>query len=479
MGRSRFTTPMIPPDNRRIIQQQKAINYWLAFLSAAEGHHHAGATIVAARGYLHILQNCGPHNEIGRRAGMLLALCQYQLRQYDEAVLVMEGVRELRFEDPNVHYNLGLIYQAAQRPRDAIDAYRAALALAPDMVMARNNLGNALRELGDQAAAQACYDRILGQDPADAHARYNLSHVVLLHGDLRRGFELYESRWNIPAWNAEYGRPDITTPRLTREDAPCHVLVRSEQGIGDHIQMLRFVPLLQALGHRVTVEIKRELAPWLCALDLGFPIVPEHEVPEHDRHVPMQSLPSFLGVSVESDIPAPVELSVRVASPLWTAAGDTREIIGVCWAGNPLHHADHHRSAQVEQLAPLFARPNTRFVVMQVGGRGIELQAMLPQLELGENSEIIDPTAHLKSFEHTAALMRQCSAVVTVDTSVAHLAGTLGVRCFVLTSWLSEWRWQLQRTDSPWYPSVRLVRQPTIGDWQSAAAEVVQLLEAA
>lgn len=479
MGKGRIIQPMIPPDNRRAVQQQRALSYWLAFLQAAENHHHNGAVLVAAKGYLHILQTVGPHNEIGRRAGMLLSLCQYQLRQYDEAVLVMEAVRDLRFDDPNVHYNLGLIYQAARRPQDAVDAYRAALALAPDMVMARNNLGNALRELGDQAGAQFCYDRILGTDPTDAHARYNLAHVVLLHGDLRRGFELYESRWDIPAWNAEYGRPDITTPRLTREDAPCRVLVRSEQGIGDHLQMLRFVPLLIERGHAVTVEIKKDLASWLCGAGLPFPIVPEGEVPEHDRHIPMQSLPAFLGVAAESDIPAPFALPVRVSSPLWTKPGDTREIIGVCWAGNPLHHADHHRSAQVEQLVPIFERPNTRFVVIQVGPRGVELQSLLPTIKLGENSEIVDVTAGLRTFEHTAAVMRQCSAVVTVDTSVAHLAGTLGVRCFVLTSWLSEWRWQLQRDDSPWYPSLRLVRQPALGDWAGAATEVARLLEAA
>lgn len=484
MSRRISRGPLIPPNHRQLLAKQQREFNLHALVSHAEHLHRTGSLSDAVLAYYALIKQLGPNwleHPVGRRAGFLAGLAAYQLRIYGDAIEFLEAVRAHEPNNPDVHYNLGLLYHAARRPDRAADSYRYALALKPEYAAALNNLGNALRELGDAEGAQACYDQLIASDPADPHARYNLAHVLLLRGDLARGFRLYEDRWRVDAWNAEYGRKDITTPRLRSlqvEDA-IHLFVHQEQGLGDTLQFIRYLPKLLDLGFIVTFEAPRELGRWFrCLEQPELSIITRGEqIPAHHAHVPLLSLPAMFGIQSEADIPPILAPSVTAASPLWTAPGDTRPVVGVCFAGNAMHHNDHHRSAPIRDLAALFARPNTRFVSLQVGERAVELLTALPELRLGEGSTLEDVSAHLSDFEVTAALLKRCDAVVTVDTSIAHLAGTLGVRTLVLTSWLSEWRWQLERHDSPWYPTVRLVRQPSLGDWPAAAAECLSLLE--
>lgn len=486
----RLIRPMIPPGRAQVVQAQRRADA-VGFVQAAEQLHRQGALGFALQGYKRVMFGLGDRflaHPAGRRATFLSALAAYQLRLYDDAVMLMELARDGfgdvpgDFRNPELHYNLGMIYGAARRPADAAECYRTALLLKPDFAAAENNLGNTLRELGDLEGSELCYERIMAADPEDAAARYNLAHVLLLRGQLARGFRLYEDRWEIPAWVAEYGRRDITSPRLTRETPPCHVLVHQEQGIGDTLQFLRYLPRLLKFGHTVTFEAPVELGAWLRVLDgpiLGLRVITRGEpIPAHDAHIPLLSIAHLVGIETEQDIPPVWTPQVRKAAPLHTAPGDTRPVIGFVWAGNPKHHADHYRTAPLADLAPLFSRPNTRFVSLQVGARAVELLTALPTLAVGEGSEILDVSAHLTDYEATAAMAKRCDAIVCVDTSIAHLGGTLGVPTYVLTSWLSEWRWQLGRTDSPWYPTVRLVRQPTLGDWGSTVRETLTLLEA-
>ena len=462
-------------------------NHDLLLLAAAEELQRGGQFRAAFTGYFDLMLRHGPSSNIGNRAGFLASLALFQMRQYAPAIRLMredvigEDPRAPKWSNPDHHYNLGVLYQAAAQPEAAAESYRTALALKPDMATAENNLGNALRELGQVEAAETCYARLLARDPQDPEARYNLSYITLLRGMLERGFALYEDRLRCAGYVAEYRRPEITTPRMAKGQAPCRVFVHQEQGVGDTLQYLRFLPRLAALGYTVTFEAPIELGDWPKALDLaGVRIIRRGEpIPAHDVHLAMMSLPHICGVAAESDIPAPLLPPVRVASPLWTAPGDDRPVVGLCWAGNAKHRNDHYRSMPVDALAPLLLRPNTRFVSLQVGARGIDLLGAMPRLELGAGSELVTCTAGLASFEATAALVQQCAAVVSVDTSIVHLAGGLGVPTYALTSWLSEWRWQLGRTDSPWYPSVTVVRQPTLGDWLATTEHARQLMEAA
>lgn len=510
MSRRNHRGPLIPPNHRQLLARQRREFDLATLVTQAEHLHRTGSLPDAVVLYYALIKQLGPNfleHPVGRRAGFLAGLAAYQLRIYGDAIEFLEAVRAHEPNNPDVHYNLGLLYHAAKDPARAAASYRYALALKPTYAAALNTLGNALRELGDADEAEHCYQQLIASDPEDPHARYNLAHVLLLRGDLARGFRLYEDRWRVDAWNAEYGRKDILTPRLGTPQQPTllvrkdkdiptqaalvvgpgvddvrwgvRLFVHQEQGLGDTLQFVRYLPKLLDLGFDVTFEAPRELGRWFRALERpGLRIITRGEpIPEHDLHVPLLSLPAWFGIATEADIPPILELPVTAASPLWTDPADTRPVVGVCFAGNAMHHNDHHRSCPVRDLAAVFARPNTRFVCLQVGERAIELLTALPQLALGEGSEIVDVSAHLSDFEVTAALLKRCDAVVTVDTSIAHLGGTLGVRTLVLTSWLSEWRWQLERTDSPWYPSVHLVRQPSLGDWPGAAAEARALLE--
>lgn len=463
--------PLIPPPKQtrtRIMQDA------LTMLAAAEELQRAGQLPAALRGYRLIMEGLGKHNPIAHKAMFLTALCAWQMRIYHEAVLLMEEVRRVEWQNPDVHYNLGMFYHSVGRVEDAADSYRVALAIKPTYAAAENNLGNALRELGDTALAEECFQRLIERNPTDAEARYNLSHVMLLRGHLERGFALYDARWECASWVAEYGRADITSPRVTSETtARAHVLVYQEQGLGDCLQFLRYLPpMLERFAH-VTFEAPRELGPWLTRALAGRDrltvIMRGDPIPPHDANISLLSVPPLVGIADETAIPPVLPIAVRKPSGLYTAPGDTRDIIGFAWAGNPRHHSDRHRSAPLTQLRELFMRPNTRFVSLQIGARGVDLLCELPSLELGAGSEIIECSHAMTDLEATAAIIQQCTALVTVDTSIAHLGGTLGVRTLILTSWLSEWRWQLDRTDSPWYPTVELIRQPSLGDWPAAA----------
>lgn len=479
----RHRAPLIPPKRPLVVTPKAALAAAQQLLASAEELHRAGQLPAAIRGYRLLLEQLGPSHPLGLRAAFLTALVAYQQQLNDEAILLMSAVRDKHWDNAEVHYNLGIFHHAAGDPTTAAECYRAALAIKPDMATAENNLANALREMGDTDTAQLCYNRLLARDPQDPDARYNLAYITLLRGMLGRGFALYEDRLRSVGYMAEYVRGDLTTPRAVKGQAPCRLFVHQEQGIGDTIQYLRFLPRLLALGHTVTFETPIELGAWLKTLPEvaklpGLTVITRGEpIPEHDAFLAMMSLPHFVGCEDETEIPPPLPLPAPVPSPLWTDAGDTRPVIGLCWAGNPRHRSDHHRSATLAALAPLLARENTRFVSLQVGSRGVDLFTTLPQLELGAGSELVTCSAGLTSFAATAALLRECAAVVTVDTAIAHVAGTLGVRTLVLTSWLSEWRWQLERTDSPWYPSVTVVRQPKLGDWSATAAHARTLLE--
>lgn len=481
--RSRHVRPMIPPPRTASAVPALQLRQFFEIALAAEELQRAGQLPAALRGYRVVMEAVGKRHALGVRCMFLTALCAWQMRIYHEAVLLMEEVRRCDWNNADVHYNLGLFYHGTGRPADAADCYRVALALKPGYAAAENNLGNALRELGDVETAQLCYDRLIERNPTDPEARYNLAHVMLLRGHLEKGFRLYDARWQCAAWIAEYGRRDIATPALTattpvREGA--HVFVYQEQGIGDCLQFLRYVPKLLALPIRVTLEVPLELGAWakraLAGIDRLTVTQRGDPVPAHDFNVSLLSVPTLFPIHDEADIPPVWPLAVSKPSGLYTRPGDDREVIGFAWAGNPRHHNDRHRSAPLRDLARLFTRPNTRFVSLQVGRRGVDLFAELPTLAIGPGSEIVECSHAMTDLEATAAIIRQCAAVVTVDTSIAHVAGTLGVRTLILTSWLSEWRWQLERTDSPWYPSVELVRQPTLGDWPATIDRALALL---
>jgi Flp pilus assembly protein TadD len=366
---------------------------------------------------------------------------------------------------PEPHNNLGHLYRRLNRCAEAEQSLREALRLAPDLVDAMVNLGNVLVDLGQFTAAEASYRAALARAPENADAKYDLGALQLLTGRLAEGWAGYEVRWNrrgckrramaAPAW-----RGDALAGRT--------LLLHAEQGFGDTIQFCRFIPELTKAG-RVFVEAPPPLLRLLHTLE-GRPtlIAAGQELPPHDLQLPLPSLPAVLGTTLTS---IPASLPYLHADPVQIAAWRRRLAnvpglrVGVAWAGNADYALDSRRSIKSRAFAVLAALPGISL---------ISLQKSPP--EGAPTWLTYDWTDELHDFADTAALIKALDLVISVDTSIIHLAGALGRPAWLLNRFDSCWRWLHDRTDSPWYPGMRIFRQPSPLDWDSVLSEVAARL---
>jgi hypothetical protein len=244
------------------------------------------------------------------------------------------------------------------------------------------------------------------------------------------------------------------------------VLLWSEQGIGDTLQFLRYAPFVRAMGARVIVDVHRELVPLVKTQGLADVVVAAGDpVPAFDVHAPLMSVPFILGTTIDT-IPATVPylrpMPDRVEAWAKRLPADGTRKVGIAWAGARGHHNDRRRSIAVELLAPLGDVPGVTFVSIQPRSADAPVPP-IPLLDLGRE---------LRDFADTAALLSQLDLVITVDTSVAHLAGALGRPVWTMLAFAPDWRWMLGREDTPWYPTMRLFRQRSVGDWADVVARV-------
>lgn len=451
-------------------------------LQEGEAFHRKGDTVRARLCYREVIKRT--QNKQGSavvlRAMFLLALVCYQARIYDEAVLLMDWVRKQPkgWENPDVHYNLGMIFHASGRTDDAMECYRTCLAIKPDYAAAETHMGNLFRERGDLEAAEICYQRVLSRDVTDPNARYNLAFVPLMRGDLARGFELYEARLQCEGYMAEYGRSEIVGPTWSLDSRARSVLVWNEQGNGDTIQFARFLPKLVERGLTVTCEIPRESLALFKPFEgphLRFIPLREKFV-DYDAHVALLSLPAIFGVTLDT-IPPPFPIKPLAASPIDVRRHARGPVIGLAWAGNPNHHNDRRRSAPILQLLPLLLEsgPDITWVALQTGGHSTDTHRVLPYVtrELAQRgARVIDASGALHDFARTAALIPQLDLLITVDTAVAHLAGTLGTPVWLMPPVKGEWRWLEDRDTSPWYPSMRIFRHGPDDQWLPLAKRI-------
>jgi tetratricopeptide (TPR) repeat protein len=387
----------------------------------------------------------------------------------------------LRPDFADAFSNQGNLLQDLDRLEDAVASYDHALALRPDHADALANRGVALRVLGRYADALDSYDRALALRPGHALARGNRSLCLLQTGDLARGWVEHEWRWRTARMAAQ-GQRFAQPPWRGAEDlAGKTILLHAEQGFGDTLQFSRYVAPVAARGARVVLEVARPLARLLASLDgVDTLISGGDRLPPFDLHCPLMSLPLAFGTTLET-IPPPVRLTVapaRVADWQRRLADVPGRRVGLVWAGSadkshPEGRAiDRRRSTSLAGLAPLAAVPCVSFVSLQKGEPAAQAATPPPGMTLW------DPTAELNDFADTAALVAALDLVITVDTAVAHLAGSLNRPVWILTQFDQCWRWLLGRTDSPWYPTARLFRQPVLGDWDTVAAEVAAALRA-
>jgi tetratricopeptide (TPR) repeat protein len=396
------------------------------------------------------------------------------LAQPDQALANYEAAVALKPQSAEAHYNRAIALVSLKRFDEGIASYDSALALNPSYLEAVNNRAAALVEMGRREQALASYQDLVARWPDDAGGHMNEGILRLLMGDFRQGWPKYESRrkagsvaareYREPAWSGEEDLAGRT------------ILLYGEQGLGDVIQFCRYVPLVARRASRVILEVPSSLKPLIESLDGVEIVVGEGEPrPNFDLHCSLLSLPLAFATDL-STIPAgvPYLSAPKAALEKWSELLPRTDAprIGIVWAGNPNHRNDHNRSIGLQDLRPLFELTDVRFVSLQkeLGAGDLDkLQASPRVVHCGES---------ITSFLDTAAIVSLLDLVITVDTSVAHLAGALGKPVWVLLPFAPDWRWLLDRNDSPWYPTARLFRQARPGDWAGVIDHVIARLSA-
>jgi tetratricopeptide (TPR) repeat protein len=409
------------------------------------------------------------HAEAFNNRGVVL----HELKQFDQAVADYGRALALLPGCAEVFYNCGNALQALGRFEDALAFYDKAVALKPDHPEAFFNRGNALKELGRIGEALASYHKALALRPDYVEANWHESYLRLLTGDFERGLTRSEWRWQNAALGLQ--KRNFVQP-LWLGGAPIDgktILLHSDQGMGDAIFFCRYVPMLAARGARVIVEVEEPLRELMSGLAGVSQCISKTEAtPDFDLHCPMSSLPLAFETRLATIPAATPYLGVQERSAEWEARlpPHDRPRIGLAWSGNPRHSNDHNRSIALEAFSPLLDLP-AHFVSLQTDIRPDDA------VTLRAHSRILDLGSALTNFAGAAALISRLDLVISVDTSVAHLAGALGTPVWILVPFSPDWRWLLDRQDSPWYPTARLFRQSKTRQWQSVVGQVRDALD--
>ncbi len=431
----------------------------------------------------------------------LLGVAVFQQNRAEEAATLIQRAIERDPKPAEYHNNLGIVLDALRRSEESEASYRRAISIKPDYAEAHNNLAGTLLALGrcDQAIdeyqtaitlkpdyaeawdnygsslrftnrnhdAMAAYDQALALQPSFAYAHYNRGTLFLAMGEFVRGWDDFEWRWRC----SNFGHPDrkFEKPMWNGQDLSGKtILFHSEQGLGDTIHFVRYASVLAERSGRVIVEAQPALASLLTDVPgVSVSMSRGDALPDFDYHIPMMSVPRLARTTLET-IPheTPYILPPAVAHENWRsitrtdarAEGKKKLRVGLAWAGNPASFVDGRRSIPLSMLAPLAKAPNVRFYSLQLGDAGRQAES--------SPFPILDHTAKLTDFTQTSGLLANLDLVICVDTVVAHLAGAMNVKVWMLTYAPPDWRWMFDREDSPWYPSMKLFRQPSPGAWE-------------
>ena len=467
-----------------------------------------GAAIEA---YRRALENDAEHPGARRNLGYLLSAQGYALQErgeYSAAAASYQEALALEPAQPLAHNNLGNALRDIARLTDAIESYRNAIALDPGMATAHANLGIALQQTGQTAGATEQLRVAVALDPGNSEAVLNLGYLLEQQGDGRGALENYRKAIEIQPDFAEahfnYALQLLLAGELTRGWAEYEwrlrhpdlarfwpfagrprwdgcaldgktILLYAEQGFGDALQFVRYAPLVAARGAKVIVSCQAKLAslfrsvPGVAAVvDAAGP------VPQFDLCCSLLSLPHFFGTVLET-IPAQVPYvhADEQKARRWKAqleAQDGRLKVGLFWATDTITSISASRSLQLDRLAALGGIPGAAFYSLQRGAAARQALRPPPGLKL------IDCTTELRDFSDDAALIANLDLVISINSATAHLAGALGRPVWTLIQFPPDWRWLLERTDNPWYPSMRLFRRARDEPWERVAARLAEAL---
>jgi len=440
----------------------------------AEAHSNLGITLkelgqleAAVKHYKHALTikpDCAEaHNNLGisfQGLGQLEAA----VKHYEQALAFKPNYAE-------AHINLANVLKELGQLEAAVMYSEKALAINPNFSEAHYNLGNALTELNQLEAAIKRYERALAINPEYAEAKWNLSLSQLVTGSFKAGWLNYESRWQKKDFEPErhYPQPFWDGSSLVGQT----LFLYPEQGMGDAIQFIRYVKVLSTKTTQIIVECPKSLYRLFSTIpEINVLLTKEDALPDFDFYAPLLSLPGILNTTLKT-IPVNIPyllIADHIVSPIVIQSKVLN--IGIVWAGSSAHQNDKNRSINLSFFSAITNIQNTQFYSLQVTDRRTDLY----QDDFA--SQIIDVGKHLGDYAETATIINQLDLIITVDTSVAHLAGAMGKPVWVLLPFAPDWRWLLDRNDSPWYPSMRLFRQQERGNWTPVFNKVRQALEA-
>ncbi len=476
----------------------------------AVSHHRRGELQQAEVIYRQVL-HVEPNNA---DALHLLGVIAHQRGKNEDAVCLIEKAIKVNQAVPLFHNNVGMAYSALNKLEEAIACYRHALSLNPDYYDAHTNLGNALHERGKMEEAEACHQRALSLKPDFymSHnnlgslfhnqgkleeaiacyrraiflkpdfplAHFNLSNIYLLKGNLKEGWEEYKYRYRRQV--VKYLNPDyLFFPQPYWDGSEIKgktILLYAEQGFGDTIQFIRYVPMVLEKCDKIIVVCQEELIPLMSRVNsmrqVEQVVAQGKQLPDFDFQCPLLNLPSVFNTTLET-VPAaipyitndPQKVS-RWRERLQSDSGGLK--IGLCWSGRPTHKNDRNRSIPLNMFSMPGEMQNITFYSLQKG-KAAE-QASNPP----DGMNLVDYTNHLNDLSDTAALIENLDLIISVDTSVAHLAGALGKPVWTLLPFMPDWRWLLDRADTPWYPTMRLFRQSSMRDWSEVIISIKNAL---
>jgi len=470
---------------------------------AAGGYCYRKGILPAARMHLEAAVNLKPRFVDAMRD---LALLYFELGEKDRAVRVLKRgcefdpklrdkvleIGNLRYNVPNfagaiqayeltiahdplfssAYSNLGSVYRQSYLFDESEKTLKKGLMVEPDNSGASYNLGNLMKEKGCIEESVTAFRRAVIMRPDEPTFHWNLSLALLAAGDLREGFEEYEWRWKTATFPTK--KRDLKQPEW--DGSPLEgrtLLILAEQGIGDALQFLRFIPAAVeraqsgARKGRILLEAHEEILEVYSDYKSMVDLVPRKpgEEPEFDCHYAQLSLPRLLGVDTVEDLPSAPYINAIGPDRFPVPGLDSGKLnVGVVWGGNPAFPGDDIRSSKIEHYKPLFELEGVQCYSLQKGPREADLEQA--------PATLIPLSRDIKSFADTVSIVRQLDVTVTTCTSVAHLVGGMGCPVFVLLSHNPDWRWLQHRDDSPWYPSARLFRQTEPGDWAGVIERV-------
>jgi tetratricopeptide (TPR) repeat protein len=396
------------------------------------------------------------------------------LERYDDAIAAYDKALSIKTDSESVWLGRGNVFTDLKRYDDAFEAYDKALSIKPALEDAWVGRGNALADLGHHEEAFATYNKALSVNPHCGEAHFNQGVIKLVLGDTECGWKKYEWRWETKEMRG--AKRDFLQPQwpgandINRKT----ILIHAEQGLGDTIMGCRYIPMVSALGAQVVVEVQPPLKSLLQKIDGISTLIAKGEpIPHFDVHCPLMSLPLAFNTTLEN-IPSKIPyLSVlpNIVEKWRSKVVGPGIKIGVAWAGNPRFPKDRDRSVLLQNILPIVGIKGARFFCVQKDLREGD------NTLLDANPEIVRLDREIYNFQDTAAIITLLDLIISSDTSIVHLAGALGTSVWVLLPFNADWRWLLNREDSPWYPTARLFRQLRIADWTSVVGDVYTQLE--